>query len=141
MKIGFKRGDKIWSAINRYVLRTQWSHSAVEIRGRLYESNALKGNKYKSGVRDYELTQEEATHYEWFDLGTDKDNEGLARYELIRGHGYDYFSLIPFVLPIRVRDAKRDYCHEVTLFLMTGIEGKGYKTPEIILAHILRGKL
>lgn len=140
MKIGFKRGNNPWSSLNRYILRTQWSHSAVEIRGRLYESSALKGDKYRAGVRDYELTEEDASHFVWFDLGNDKDDEALARYEQIRGHGYDYFSLIPFVLPIRVRDSKREYCHEATLFLMMGIEGKGYKTPEIILTHVLRMK-
>lgn len=138
MKIGFARGSNPWSSLNRHLLRTQWSHSAVEIKGRLYESSALKGNKYRAGVRDYELTEEDASHFVWFDLGNDKDDEALARYEQIRGHCYDYFSLIPFVLPVRVRDSKREYCHEATLFLMTGIEGKGYKTPEIILTHILR---
>lgn len=138
MKLGLKRGHTVWSSLNRYLLRTQFSHSAIEIRGRLYESNALKGGKYRAGVRDYELTKEEASHYWWVDLGNEKDDEALARYETCRGHGYDYFSLIPFALPIQVRDAKREYCHELTLFLMAGIEGKGYKTPEIILTHVLR---
>lgn len=138
MKIGFKRGHTVWSSLNRYLLRTQWSHSAIEIRGRLYESNAVKGGKYRAGVRDYELTEEDANQFVWFDLGNEKDAEALARYELARGCGYDFFSLIPFALPIQVRDSKRFYCHELTLFLMTGIEGKGYKTPEIILTHILK---
>lgn len=138
MKIGFKRGSNVWSAINRYLLRTQYSHTAVEIRGRLYESNALKGDKYRAGVRDYELTELEASHYWWIDIGTENDDEALARYETCRGHGYDYFSLISFALPIQVRDSKREYCHELTLFLMTGIEGKGYKTPEIIFTHVVR---
>lgn len=141
MKLGLKRGHTVWSSLNRYLLRTQWSHSAIEIRGRLYESNALKGDKYRAGVRDYELTEEEASQFVWFDLGNDKDSEALARYETIRGCDYDYFSLLSFALPIKIRDAKRHYCHEVSLFLMTGEEGKGYKHPEILLFNALKGKL
>jgi hypothetical protein len=137
MKLGLKRGNTIWSALNRYLLRTQWAHSAIEINGHIYESTALKGKKYRAGVRDYKLIEEDASQFIWVDLGSEKDNEALLRYATIKGHGYDYFSLIPFALPIQVRDAKREYCHEVSLFLMTGIEGKGYKTPEILLFNAL----
>lgn len=140
MKLGFKRGNNPWSSLNRHLLRTQWSHSAIEIRGRLYESSALKGDKYRAGVRDYALTEEDAGHFVWIDLGNDKDDEALARYEKIRGHGYDYFSLIPFAIPLQVRDAKREYCHEASLYLMTGQEGKGYKTPEILIFNALQMK-
>jgi hypothetical protein len=138
MKLGLKRGDTVWSSINRYLLRTQFSHSAIEINGRLYESNALRGDKDRAGVRDYFLSESDASQFVWFDLGGEKDNEALARYESIRGHSYDYFSLISFALPIKVRDAKRQYCHEVSLFLMTGEEGKNYKTPELLLYNALR---
>ena len=142
MKLGLKRGNNAWSALNRYLLRTQFSHSAIEIRGRLYESNALKGDKYRAGVRDYELTEKDANQFVWFDLGNDKDDEALARYEKIRGCEYDYLSLISFALPIKIRDASRHYCHEVSLFLMSGIEGGSfYKTPEILLFNALKGKV
>lgn len=141
MKLGLKRGNNIWSSINRYLLRTQWSYSAIEINGRLYESTALKGTKDCAGVRDYELTEEDASHFIWIDLGNNKDDEAIARYEKIRGCGYDYFSLISFALPVKIRDAKRHYCHELSLFLMTGEEGKGYKTPEILLFNALKEKL
>jgi hypothetical protein len=140
MKLGLKRGNTVWSTLNRHLLRTQFSHSAIEIRGRLYESNALKGDKYRAGVRDYALTEEDASHFVWFDLGNDKDDEALARYETIRGHGYDYCSLIPFAIPVQVRDSKREYCHEASLYLMTGQEGLGYKTPEILIFNALRMK-
>lgn len=141
MKLGLKRGSSVWSMLNRYLLRTQWSHSAIEIKGRIYESNALKGDKPRAGVRDYDLTESDASQFVWFDLGNDKDDEALARYEKILGCGYDYFSLISFALPVKIRDAKRHYCHEVALFLMTGEEGKGYKTPELLLFNALKGKL
>lgn len=136
MKLGLKRGNTIWSVLNRYLLRTQWSHSAIEVRGRIYESNALKGDKYRAGVRDYELTEDDASQFVWIDLGNEKDNEALSIYETIRGHGYDYCSLIPFALPIEVRDAKREYCHELCT-LMMGIDHKGYKTPELLIFNAL----
>jgi hypothetical protein len=137
MKLGLKRGDTVWSIINRYLLRTQWSHSAIEINGRLYESNALRGDKDRAGVRDYFLSESDASQFVWFDLGNEKDGEALAIYETIRGHGYDYFSLIPFALPIQVRDAKREYCHELCA-LMMGIDHKHYKTPELLIFNALR---
>ena len=140
MKLGLRRGNNVWSALNRHLLRTKWSHSAIEIRGRLYESNALKGDKSRAGVRDYELTEADASQYVWIDLGNDRDDEAIARYETIRGHGYDYFSLIPFAIPVKIRDSKREYCHEASLFLMTGEEGRGYKTPEILMFNALKMK-
>lgn len=134
MKLGLKRGDAVWSSINRYLLKTQWSHSAIEVQGRLYESTALKGEHGKSGVRDYELTPEITNQFTWIDLGTDGDEDALAAYELIRGHSYDFFSLISFPIPVLARDSKREYCHELSS-LMMGIDHKGYKTPEILLYH------
>jgi hypothetical protein len=136
MKLGLKRGNNVWSAINRYTLRTQWSHSAIEVRGRLYESSALKGKQYKSGVRDYALTPEVANQFTWIDLGESGNEQALAAYELIRGHSYDYASLISFQLPISVRDSKREYCHELSA-LMMGIDYKGYKTPELLLYNAI----
>lgn len=134
MKLGLKRGGSTWSSINRYILKTQWSHSAIEVQGRLYESTALRGDHDRAGVRDYELSPEIANQFTWIDLGTAGDESALAAYELIRGHGYDFFSLISFPLPVLARDSKRDYCHEVSGLLM-GVEHKGYKTPELLLYH------
>jgi hypothetical protein len=132
VKLGLQRGNSIWSSINRRTLRTLWSHSAIEVQGRLYESNAIKGKQYKSGVRDYVLTPEVASRFTWIDLGESGDEKALAAYELIRGHAYDYASLISFQLPVSVRDSKREYCHELSA-LMMGIDHKGYKTPELLL--------
>lgn len=136
MKLGLKRGSSVFATLNRWLLRTQWSHSAIEIRGRIYESNTLKGDKPRSGVRDYVLTEKDASQFIWIDLGNDKNDEALVRYELIRGHGYDYFSLVPFALPIHIRDSKREYCHELCKILM-GFENKGYTTPEMLIFNAL----
>jgi hypothetical protein len=136
MKIGFKRGDKWHSSFIRAWLNSQWSHSAVAINGRLYESVATKNEHGNSGVRDYELTDKIASQYEWFDIGGD-DNAALARYQSIRGFKYDYLSLISFVPLLNSRDSKRCYCNECTLFLI-GYSVKWRVTPEIILTHVLR---
>jgi hypothetical protein len=140
MKIGFKRGNTIWSALTRYLLRTQWAHSAIEINGRLYEAVALKNGRDRAGVRDYDLDAETASHYEWFDLGTDGEADALMVYASLSGHKYDYFSLLDFVTILKIRDAKREYCHELTA-LMLGLNEKYRVTPEKILTHVLRGKL
>lgn len=140
MKVGFKRGKNWYSSVNRTVLNSQWSHSviAIETDGvwSLYESAALKGNKHKSGVRDYLLTPEIEAEYTWIDLGTSKDVEALERYKQVSSYSYDYLSLLSFFPLFNVRDNSRMYCHELT-FWMLGGKVKWRVTPEIILFYIL----
>lgn len=140
MKLGLKRGNKWYHTFVRIILCSQWSHSAIEINGRLYEAVALKNGRDKAGVRDYDLDAETASHYEWFDLGHEHDADALLAYSKVTGHGYDFFSLLDFVTILKIRDSKREYCHELTA-LMLGLKEKYRVTPEKILAHVLRGKL
>jgi hypothetical protein len=140
MKLGLKRGNKWYHTLVRILLCSQYSHSAIEINGRLYEAVALKNGRDRAGVRDYELDAETASHYEWFDLGTDGESDALMVYASLSGHKYDYFSLLDFVTILKIRDAMREYCHELTA-LMLGLKEKYRVTPEKILAHVLRGKL
>jgi hypothetical protein len=141
MKLGLKRGATLWANINRSILKTQWSHSAIEIDGRIYESTALKGAHPRAGVRDYPLTPAVAADFVWLELGKDGEAYALAAYERMRGHGYDYCSLLNFEIPffllplLAVRDGGRAYCHELCA-LMMGIEFDGYKTPELLLWYI-----
>lgn len=136
MKVGLKRGSKWYHAITRMVSRSGYSHAAVEIGGRLYESTALKGDHARAGVRDYPLTAEIAAQYEWLDLGADFDSQALANYELIRGKGYDYFSLLSF-LNVEARDSRRFYCYEAVLWMLGG-RTKGRVTVETILYFIFK---
>jgi hypothetical protein len=137
MKLGFKRGDKWYSTIVRVSLCSQYSHSAIEINGRLYEAVALKNGRDRAGVRDYDLDAETASHYEWFDLGTSGEVDALLAYSKVAGHGYDFCSLLDFVTMFKIRDSKREYCHELTA-LMLGLEEKYRVTPEKILTHVIR---
>ena len=138
MKLGFKRGDKWHSAIIRTLLNSQWSHGVVCIRGRLYESVAIKGDRDTAGVRDYPITDAIAAQYQWFDIGGD-DDAALARYERVKGFPYDFISELSFLPVFNVRDAKRLYCYELVL-LMMGHSVKWRVTPEIILTFICKGK-
>ena len=139
MKLGFKRGTEWYSAVNRTLLNSQWSHSAVAIEcpdgWRLFESAALKGSHGKAGVRDYLLTPEVADDYVWIDLGNADDQSALERYNQVRGYGYDYASLLSFLPVWNVRDSKRLYCHELTLHMIGGYV-KWRVTPEIILYQL-----
>ena len=137
MKIGFKRGDHWYSYLTRLFLCSEWSHGAVEINGRIYESTARKGHQPKAGVRDYSITDELAADYVWIDIGTEGDRDALAAYEQIRGHGYDFFSLLAFLPFIRARDSRCEYCYEVQA-LMLGMSITSRVTPEIILFHLLK---
>ena len=136
MKIGFKRGDHWYSAVVRTVLNSQWSHGVICINDRLYESVALKGIHPNAGVRDYPITDDIASQYEWFDIGGD-DSAALARYEKVKGSGYDFFSELSFLPIFNTRDAKRFYCYELVIFMM-GYSVKWRVTPEIIMTYILR---
>lgn len=135
MKIGFKRGSKFYSPIVRAFTTSQWSHAVLLIRGRIYESTALRGKYYKSGVRDYPSTPEIEAEYEWFDSCVD-ENHALRRYEKIKNCKYDYASLLSFLL-LKVRDSKRYYCYEAVLYMMLGrVDERA--TSETILAWEMR---
>lgn len=130
MKIGFKKGSKFYSPLIRTFTTSNYSHAAILIGSRLYESAALKRSRNKSGVRDYEITPEIEAEYEWFDSCV-PDELALTRYEEIKHCKYDYFSLLSFV-SLKVRDRKRYYCYELVLYMMTGAVHERV-TPEVLL--------
>jgi hypothetical protein len=135
MKIGFKKGHKFYSPLVRAFTTSQWSHAAVKIGDRLYESTAIKGAYHKSGVRDYPITPEIIEQYEWFDCPVD-DAIALQRYNEIKDCKYDYFSLLSFLF-IKVRDAKRYYCYEQVLYMMLGgVDERA--TGEVLLTYLAR---
>jgi hypothetical protein len=140
MKLGFKRGSSWYHTIIRAILNSQWSHVVLVIQGRLYESVFLKGEHEKSGVRDYPITDKIASDYIWLDLGTDGEKEALERYEIVRNYPYDLISEISFLPLLNARDSKRMYCGELVLWMLGG-HVKWRVTFEIILTHVLRGKL
>lgn len=135
MKIGFKKGHKWYSPIVRALTTSQWSHAGVWIGDRFYESTALKGDQSKSGVRDYPITTVIAQDYEWFEYDI-PDELALERYNQIKDCSYDYFSLLAFIT-LKVRDAKRYYCYELVLYMMTGAVDER-ATPEVLLTYIAR---
>jgi hypothetical protein len=135
MKIGFKKGRKFYSPIVRTITDSQWSHAAVWIGERLYESTALRGTQPSSGVRDYLITPEITQEYEWFDCPVD-DGVALKRYEEIKGSAYDYFSLLAF-LTVKIKDSSRYYCYEAVLYMMVGaVDEKA--TAEVLLTQLAR---
>ena len=55
------------------------------------------------------------------------------------GTRYDWFSLLAFVLPWRVRDKSRMYCYEWCWLAMTGEHPSCRVTPEMLLVEALKG--
>lgn len=135
MKIGFKRGDQWYHTLTRMVTRSGYSHAALEIEGRLYESTARKGGQPTAGVRDYPLTDDVAAQYVWLDLGTAHDAEAKARYEIVRGRGYDYLSWLAY-MNIQARDKNRLLCYELVMWLLGG-DADQRCTVEVILLLVL----
>lgn len=135
MKLGLKRGDRWYHTLTRLVTRSGYSHAALEIEGRLYESTARKGDQLTAGVRDYPLTAEIAAHYDWLDVGTENDAEALRRYDLVKGMGYDYLSWLAY-MNIKARDKNRLLCYELVMWLLGG-DADQRVTVEVIALFVL----
>jgi hypothetical protein len=138
MRIGFKRGNHWYAPIIQAFTHSEFSHVAVSINGRLYESVATRGDRQTSGVRDYYLIPEVAKDYIWFDCNVN-DDDALQRYARVYGHSYDFFSLLAFIPFVRARDSDCEYCYELAA-IMLGMEIKGRITPEILLLELLKAK-
>lgn len=137
MKIGFKRGNHWYAPFVRAFTHSEFSHAAALIDGRIYESVALKGNQDHAGVRDYPSTPEIESEYVWVDCKV-PDSIALTNYEKVKGHSYDFFSLLSFIPFVRARDSECEYCFELVARLL-GIEINGRITAETLLFNLVGG--
>lgn len=109
-------------------LLTAYPHAGIVRGGMLMHSNLANG---------LHAEPFDARGWELFQL---PDNPAIeARFTDYAGTGYDWFSLLAFVLPWRVRDRSRMYCYEWCWFAMTGDHPSDRVTPEMLLARAHRG--
>lgn len=109
-------------------LATRYPHGGIVIDGQLLHSNLARG-----------LHREpfEPAGWHLFDV------PGAAHFvqqlfDERQGARYDWFSLLAFVLPWRVRDRSRLYCYEWCHLAITGRDPSERVTPENLLALIAR---
>lgn len=113
-------------------LVSQYCHGGIVIDGWLYHATAEEG----LGREPFDMAKAN-DGWDFFDLGSERDTEALFVYSVLEGTGYDWFSLLAFVLPGRISDARRLYCFEWCALAM-GLEPYGRVTPEILLATAVR---
>ena len=120
---------KAFHRLTGWVLRTDYAHAGIVRDGVLMHSNLANG-----------LHSEPFNAHGWdlFALPEDRYHPGL--FELHQGTGYDWFSLLAFVLPWRIRDRSRMYCYEWCWLAMTGNHPTRRITPEMLLALAHRGR-
>lgn len=109
--------------ITKARLLTDYPHAGIVHDGFLFHTNLANG---LHAVRFY---PEGWVLIEVPDL---HDVRGL--FALHRGTAYDWFSLLAFILPWRVRDGERMYCYEWCWLAMTGDTPSTRVTPEMLLA-------
>lgn len=110
-------------------LVTQYAHAGIVINGDLYHSNASKGVHVERNA--------DLSGYTLVDLGSEHDARALALFAAVEGKGYDFASLMAFVVP-GVTDSQRWYCFELCWLLMTGTAPKERITAETLLTEALR---
>lgn len=130
MKLGLKRGNTIYAGIIRARLASKFSHSAILINGTLYEATFFGG-----GVHETPTTPEMLSKF-IFSKEFGDDALALKRFEERKGFKYDWFSFFAFLLPGTYRDSKRDYCFELSKYMMGG-EVNGRETPETLMVYML----
>ena len=104
-------------------LVTQYPHAGIVVGDTLYHATSRHG-----------LTSEPYVPGIWrvVDLGPDRDIAAVQLFEEHKGAGYDWVSLLAFVL-VSASDSQRWYCYEWCWYVMTGKRPHGRVTPEMLL--------
>jgi len=105
-------------------LVSQYCHGGIVIGNTLWHATA------QHGVICTDFTSE---HWDLIELGDALDADALARVLPLLGAGYDWFSLLAFVIPADATDAQRWYCFELCWYLLTGENPNFRVTPEMLL--------
>lgn len=119
---------KLFHHLTRARLLTDYPHAGIVRGGMLMHSNLANG-----------LHSEPFWPAGWDLFPLPEDAALPARFASHMGTPYDWFSLLAFVLPWRVRDRSRMYCYEWCWLAMTGEHPSGRVTPEMLLAEALKG--
>ncbi len=107
----------------KWRLMTDFPHAGIVHEGILMHTNLAKG-----------LHAETFNPEGWVVMDIPTSHDVGTAFSMCRGTPYDWFSLLAFVLPWRVRDSARMYCYEWCWLAMTGETPTGRVTPEMLLA-------
>ena len=112
-----------WAIKTRLV--SEYCHGGIVIGDKIYHATA------QHGLCSADFTPE---HWDLFEVNF---NEQLALdlYYKHCGAGYDWFSLLAFVLPGTYTDSQRFYCFEWCWLCLTGEYPSGRVTPEMLIKY------
>lgn len=110
---------RLFHTLTRARLLTRYPHSGIVKDGVLMHSNLARG-----------LHKEPFDPDGWLLIPITPALDPLAAFGQLEGTPYDWFSLLAFVLPWRVRDGDRLYCYEWSWYAMTGQMPSDRVTPE-----------
>ncbi len=122
---GFFKGA--FHTLTRARLLTRYPHSGIVQDGMLMHSNLSKG-----------LHREPFDPAGWLLIPITPAIDPATAFELLKGTPYDWFSLLAFILPWRVRNRDWLYCYEVCWYVQTGQMPIERVTPEDLAIEALR---
>ena len=115
--------------LTRARLLTRYPHAGIVKDGMLMHANLSKG-----------LHSEPFKPEGWLLIPIKPAVDPVAALDLLAGTKYDWFSLLAFVLPWRVRNSDWLYCYEWCWYVMTGQMPIERVTPEDLAIEALRQK-
>ena len=119
----------LFHTLTRARLLTRYPHSGIVVDGVLMHSNLSNG-----------LHSEPFEPSGWLLIPITPAVDPVAALDLLAGTKYDWFSLLAFLLPWRVRDRERLYCYEWSWYVQTGQMPVERVTPEDLAIEALRGR-
>lgn len=122
------RAQRLFAALTRWRLASQYSHGGIVLDGWLYHSALQHG-----GLSRERFDMGSASDgWDFVDLGPERDRDMLRLFRDYRGTPYDLFGLLAFVLPGHYDDPRSLYCFEWCALAM-GIPLRQRMTPELLL--------
>ena len=119
----------LFHTLTRARLLTRYPHSGIVVDGMLMHSNLSKG-----------LHKEPFIPAGWLLIPITPAVDPVAAFDLLAGTKYDWFSLLAFVLPWRVRNSDWLYCYEWCWYVQTGQMPIERVTPEDLAIEALKQK-
>lgn len=116
---------RLFALATRARLLTQWPHAGIVV------GNELMHTTLADGLHAIPFDNP----MDWDTLPLPESLGGLVRERFMerRGAQYDALSLLVFLLPWRVSDARRMYCYEWCWYALTGTNPNWRVTPEQLL--------
>jgi hypothetical protein len=134
MKIAFRHTPakgcmhRVTAAYIKWKLKTDYPHAGVVVDEHVLHCTLRYGLHF---------TRHDSSEWLIIDMPSRTDEQVLELYDAWKGARYDWASLLPFALPVVVRNREQLYCYEWVWLAMTGESPEFPVTPEKIMQYLL----